>query len=943
MKKLILSALAAFGLATAAYAVPAMPGLRPFMQPDGSTVTVQLVGDEHGHYYLSDDNYPLLEDASGRLCYAEIAADGLVKPSSVQARNSVYRTQAERDLMLRADAGELCDRLAQQLTARAGMKRAAAQSGMGLASTRFPSKGDIRSIAILVNYADVKFRTPNAHDYFYRLLNEEGFSDNGATGSARDFYLQSSNGAFHPTFDVYGPVDLPQNRRYYGGNGASGSDQNPAQMVIDACDLLDGEVDFSRYDADDDGIIDNIYVFYADTGEASGGPAESVWPHSWDVYSGGGGSHRYDGVLLNHYACSNEWMTTYTPAAPDGIGTFCHEFGHVLGLPDLYDTANQYSNKNGLGTWAIMAGGSYNNESRTPPTFSAYERNALGWLDIDVIEGAATVELEHVLSSNNAALMAVPNKNREFFLFENRQPYSWDKYLPDHGMLVWHIDFDQDVFNRNVVNNTSTHQYVDVVESGGPSYKTGDNNATVGKYVAFPGAANITEFDATAWGGKSLDLPITEITQHTDGTISFKVAGGVTSIGNPTNIRANVAESTPYSLSLEWDAAENANSYLLSVWTGNHNYVGGYYERSVHGTKCNVTGLQPETTYYFSVIGKAGDLRSSTPAEGSAVTTDMSFGFQKIVTYPASNVTSKGFTARWQPVDGAADYEVTISAVVAGRTTNTTADNGIIVPAGWTTSAVKNFTTGGYYGVAAPAIRFEANQDHITTDVNENEIQKLSFWIRGTKNTADNLVEVQFRPNATAEWTTAYTLQPIPNSSQTVNVDAPAGTHQARILYTHPASGASNGAIAVDDIVLTTVITTLRDVEGYRAVKTGGATSLDFVITPAMDVRDEFYYTVTGLNADGHRTLTSEPRYVNLNDPTGVDNVEVTPESQIRVIGREIRYCGEAGQLLQVYDTTGRLVGTCPADGEGNAVVTVPASGFYVAVAGNQSAKALCR
>ena len=924
MKKIILSALAAFGLTTAMHAVPAMPGLHTFTQPDGSTVTVQLVGDERAHFYLSEDNYPLLPDAAGRLCYAEIGTDGIVKASSVQAVNTALRIQTHKDLMARADAEDLRQRLASQMSAQSAQRRVA-QSGMGLNSTEFPGKGDVHGLAILVEYADVDFMTPNAQDFFYRMLNEEGFSDYGATGSARDFYIDSSNGQFRPTFDVFGPVRLPQNRRYYGGNNIQGSDQNPVQMVIDACKLLDDEIDFSQYDADDDGIIDNVYIFYAGTGEASGGPAESVWPHSWDVFSGGGGTYRFDGKLLNHYACSNEWMIAYSPNRPDGIGTFCHEFGHVLGLPDLYDTVNSGSG-NGTGVWATMSGGSYNNESRTPPTFSAYERNALGWLDLDVLDGPASIELDHILLSNHAALIPTPTTT-EFYLLENRQPNKWDRYLPAHGMLIWHIDFVQEVFDRNIVNNSATHQYVDIVEAGGRNCPT---NA-----VPYPGARNITSYEPFSWTNQDMNLPVTNIV-HQNGLVSFDVCGGVKSIGTPSNLHALPAESTPYSITLQWDAAENANQYLVSVSSGNTSV---YTDKSVRGTTCVIDGLQPETMYSFSVKAKAGSMVSTQAATCTAATTDMSFAFMKATTLPATDISTEGFTARWEPLEGATDYEISFSAIVDGRYFTTTADNGMSTPEGWSTSSIKNFTNAGYSGNAVPALRFDDNNGHLTTQLFGDELKTLEFWYRGSANTETNSIEVQFRPDADSEWTTAHSVSPIAATGTTVNVDAPEGSHQGRLLFKRT----SNGVLAIDDVVATTLSTTLRDLEGWQGLTTGGATSYDFRITPDMNVRDEFYYTVVGLNEQGHRTLASEPRYVSLSASAGVDNVIETPDAAFRVFGRQIRYCGQAGTLMQVYDSTGRLAGSCTADGDGNAVVTVPAPGFYIAVAAGQSAKALCR
>lgn len=926
MKKIILSVLAAIGLGTMAYAVPAMPGLRTFTQPDGSTVTVRLLGDERAHFYVSEDNYPLLEDSEGRLCYAEIGLDGLVRASGVQARNSARRVQAEKDIMARADAADLSQRLMTQILANSPAR--VPQTGMGLNDTTFPSKGEVRALVILVDYADVKFNTPNAQDYFTRLMNEEGFSDNGGTGSARDFYIESSNGQFRPIFDVVGPVELPNNRSYYGSNNSYGSDAHPADMVIHACQLLDDEVDFSLYDANDDGLIDNIYVFYAGAGEASGGPSDSVWPHSWDVFSAGGQTYRFDGKILNHYACSNEWMPWYTPACPDGIGTFCHEFGHVLGLPDLYDTRNAASGY-GPGSWSIMGHGSYNNESRTPPTFSSYERNALSWMELHPLTKAASIELDPLLESNFAAVISVPGKDSEFFLFENRQQRGWDTYLPSHGMLVWHIDYAPDVFNSNIVNVDGSHQYVDLVEAGGVSARDAA--------IPFPGSYGITSFDAVGWGGVEIGLPITNIAE-TNGIIGFDVLGGITSLGDPTSIKALPEATTPYSLTLQWDAVPDANQYLLTVWSGDADYVKGYVGKSVRGTTHVVEGLSPETEYHFSLKAKAGNVESAKAVSGSATTSDVTFAFMKVNTLPAENISDNGFTARWEPIEGASDYEVSFSALAPGRSNKIVADQGIKTPNGWSTDAVRNFTIASYAGKAVPSLRMDINESYLRTEVFTDEITKLEFWYRGNSNGESNSIEVQFRADADSEWATAYTVCPIAASGTNVTVDAPMGNHQARIVFRRNDSG----VLALDDVTVSTQALVVKPIEGCQNLSAGGKTSYDFEVTPEMGVRKELYYTVVGVNAQGNKTMVSDSRYVKLGS-SSVENVIEAADDAIRVRGLQIIYCGEAGAVMNVFDTTGRLVGSATADGDGTAVFTAPAPGFYVAVAAGKSAKALCR
>ena len=154
---------------------------------------------------------------------------------------------------------------------------------------------------------------------------------------------------------------------YYGENDYRGDDSNPQKMAIEACQQLDATVDFSEYDRDNDGYIDNVYIFYAGRGEASGGSSSTVWPHSWEVSAVESQTYYFDNVILNRYACGNEWEGD----KPDGVGTFIHEFSHVLGLPDLYSTS--YSSAFTPGSWSAMDYGPYNNNGCTPPLYSVFE------------------------------------------------------------------------------------------------------------------------------------------------------------------------------------------------------------------------------------------------------------------------------------------------------------------------------------------------------------------------------------------------------------------------------------------------------------------------------------------------------------------------------------------------------------------------------------------
>lgn len=535
MKRLILSFLAS-GLCAGAMAIPAKPGPVEFIQPDGSVINVIIKGDEHGHMLFSKDGMLLVEE-NGYLEYARFNSEGFPVSSGVRVTSADGVSVMKMQLQSQSNIDGWADRLNEVRNARiANLQEitslqksltrgeesdvAEGESGLvpkyfGRCDSDFPVEGEQKALVILVEYEDVPFEF-GSYDYFHRMLNEEGFSDYGSLGSARDWFVENSGGKFLPDFDVYGPVKLPNNRQYYGGNDVYGNDLRPHEMAIHACQLLDDEVDFSQYDRDGDGVIDNAFIFYAGKGEHDSGIKNAVWPHSWDVASGSPNQKFiFDGVRLNHYACTCEYPSGYK--RPDGIGTFVHEFSHVIGLPDLYNTVNdnvEYTPKE----WSVMDSGPYNNNRLTPPNYSSYEKVALGWIDFKPFE-EGKMEI-HDLSTTNEAYAQPTDKATEFYFFENRQNVGNDKFLPGHGMLVWHIDFKGAVWAANTVNNLMGHQYVDLIEA--------DNFSTSGTRAAdsFPGKKGVTSFGfetlpkLASWSGARLAFDLKDIAEQ-DGVISF--------------------------------------------------------------------------------------------------------------------------------------------------------------------------------------------------------------------------------------------------------------------------------------------------------------------------------------------------------------------------------------------------------------------------------------
>lgn len=490
----------------------AYPGTETVVLPDGTEINVRQVGDEHHHFLQTEDGYPVVKGDDGFFYYMEVDATGhpcagKVKAGSAQAL-SYLKT---------ADFAPVYEALTLQGTESRARRSVIRKDRYGIED--FPLEGDVRTLVILVEYQDVKFQSLTARDDFDEMLNGEGYSREGACGSAAEWFEINSDGKFRPVFDVYGPVQLDYPVYYY-GSGAN--DPNAYKMVVEGCEKLDDQIDFSLYDFDRDGFVDNVFVFYAGYGEHLGSQyAETVWPHSWDIYNQV--QLQLDGKYINHYACTSE-LEKHSKMT--GMGAFVHEFSHVMGLRDHYSTV--YNGAFTPGAWDVMDEGEYNNDGHTPPLYSLFELYSLGWAEPREIG----LEPENVTISPIATkdgCLLTTDKDNEFFLLENRQQVGWDEYLPYHGMLVWHIDYNPSLWSRNMVNNDPTHGCVDIVEADGTQ------STATRRGDCFPGNRRKTEFtDDTipamqTWAGKKLGKPITEITENEDGTISFKILGGAMS------------------------------------------------------------------------------------------------------------------------------------------------------------------------------------------------------------------------------------------------------------------------------------------------------------------------------------------------------------------------------------------------------------------------------
>ena len=530
ISSLIVLCMASFLLNTQLHAIPAYPYPVTIIQPDGTTVTVQLHGDESRKIRTTVDGYVIKINENGFYAYAILDENNQLVAGEKSARDPEKRSAADQVYLKKAK--KIQDIITENAAKPSKTKRVAAE----IYSTGFPKTGSPKSLVIMVNFSDLNFVVPNPQDAFSRLLNQENYSDNGGTGSANDYFKAASYGQFSPQFDVVGPYTLPNTMAYYGANDASGNDEKPAYMVVDACSIANNDVDFTQYDADGDGYIDNVFIYYAGYNEAEWGPENSIWPHRWAVQPGYNyltppNLIKFDGKTVFDYACTSE-LRGKTGTNMCGIGTFTHEFGHVIGMPDYYHTT---ADKNALNYWSIMDAGAYLNSGRTPPTYSAYDRFYLGWLSPEEINAPSDRSLYPISQSKvpvestakQAYLLSATTHNLdgdnpsplEFYIMEYRKKTGWDTYLPAEGLLFWHIDFDQTAWDNNTPNN-----YTDTIQTASSHMRV--YLQPLSGYSTTPGTAFTSgSFNPLTWSGSTLNREITSITKTND-SISFKLMGG---------------------------------------------------------------------------------------------------------------------------------------------------------------------------------------------------------------------------------------------------------------------------------------------------------------------------------------------------------------------------------------------------------------------------------
>ena len=573
--------------------VPAKRGVwRTVTLSNGLTIKARLCGDEHAHWWQAEDGS----------CFD---VDSLGKGKAV----------VPQELMSKARSRMAARR---QAARRANAKKASQRIATNGNTGKF--QGQRHGLIILVNFADSKFNTSKfgpTQTLYYRIANETNYGENNFKGSISDYFKAQSGGQFLLDFDVAGPVTLPYGYSYYGQNDDDGYDKRPTEMVREACQAVDGSVDFSKYDWDGDGEVEEVFVVYAGNGEHdTTNQPNLIWPHM-DNLANYGEQLTLDGVTINTYACASELNGDKTLS---GIGTFCHEFSHCMGFPDMYDTASD-GNNFGMGSWDLMDYGSYNGAGYVPAGYSGYEKMVCGWTTPIELDKPMTVNgMERLADMGQTYIIYNKGNRNEYYILENRQQSGFDKYLPGSGLLIEHVDYDKDIWEWNAVNTTNGGYYPE--GSSTPSYndhqritifhanniEDDGNNATY-PYASLDSLTDSSQPAATVWNANAdgtylMHCRVYGITQNADGTVAF-------SFGRADGNATGTNDSILFKETFDKCAGKGGNDGKFS---GNITF--SVFEPDNDGWK-HIDGLAGNYMYGANKCAKFGD--SSQPISGWVV------------------------------------------------------------------------------------------------------------------------------------------------------------------------------------------------------------------------------------------------------------------------------------------------------------------------------------
>lgn len=524
MKKLYLMLSMLFAFGTAANAVPAKKLQKVITLANGTQVSVELRGDEYLSWWEGTDGTAYRTTATDENVFEAFDLEAQ-KPAAAARR---ARTEQGRVARLARVKNSL---------------KGADDKMRGLGGDHITYKGVKKGLVVLVDFKNKKFADGHDLEYYKNVINGKDFTneEEGYVGSVRDYFLAQSNGQFELDFDVVGPVTMSNKYGYYGADSEYQKDEKVYEMIKEASDAIQDQVNLKDYDWDGDGEADQVFFLYAGLGQASSNNASTIWPHESELRYWPCGVLSYPTGKINTYACANELQpetqgsSRYISA---GIGTICHEFSHCLGFADMYDTSG--GGGYGMSVFDVMDQGSYNGNGFVPCNYTAFERIYAGWVEpIELIDPATVKDMKSVSDYGRPFIMYNYKNTNEYFLMENRQNTGWDEGLyGSNGLLITHVNYVPSRWANNSVNaSTQKIQCCTVVNADGSReisntlslqgdlYPYESKGVTMNNEFTDDSEPASKLYNKNTDNSYALGIPITQI-KRSKGSISFLVCGG---------------------------------------------------------------------------------------------------------------------------------------------------------------------------------------------------------------------------------------------------------------------------------------------------------------------------------------------------------------------------------------------------------------------------------